>query len=109
MVSIETAEKRISTVEVKKKIKGAQYGMLSSVLLLLTYCHILCGYKELKPHSEAMVSSFLHFIPHAVSLCLDISYEGREHRTVKLLKFRVVGSVILWLLFSASTSAYLPF
>lgn len=77
MVSIETAEKRISTVEVKKKIKAAQYGMLSSVVLLLTYCHILCGYKELMPHSKEMVSSFLHFILYAVSLCLDMSYEGR--------------------------------
>lgn len=77
MVSIETAEKRISTVEVKKEIKAAQYGMLSSVLLLLTYCHILCGYNKLMPLRKEMVSSFLHFIAHAVSLCLDMSYEGR--------------------------------
>lgn len=30
-------------------------------------------------------------------------------RAVKLLKFRVVGSVIFWLLFSAASSAYLSF
>lgn len=52
---------------------------------------------------------YCKLISHAAWLCLDLSSLGWEHRSVKLLKFRVVGSVILWLLSSAASSAYLPF
>ncbi len=51
----------------------------------------------------------VYFKSHAAKLLLDLFYPGWEHRSVKLLKFRVVGSVILWLLSRAASSAYLPF